>query len=204
VRTLVSRPAVARGLPDAALVLVGLVLLGLTALPVDRRSVPDPEAGVFGVLNGGVLPFVLIWPVMQLGNVLVVPASALLAATLRRWWLALELLVAGLAAYVLAKVVKGLVPRGRPDDLLSEVVIRGAAAHGRGFVSGHAAVVTALLVVVWPALGRRGRIAAAALVGAVCLARVHVGAHLPLDVVGGAALGLAVAGLVRFVLGRVT
>jgi undecaprenyl-diphosphatase len=205
VRTLVSRPAVGRGLPDAALVLVGLVLLGLTALPVDRRAVPDPEAAMFGVLNGsGVLPFVLIWPVMQLGNVLVVPASALLAAALRRWWLALELLVAGLGTYVLAKVVKGLVPRGRPDDLLPEVVIRGAAAHGRGFVSGHAAVVTALLVVAWPALGRRGRIAAAALVGAVCLARVHVGAHLPLDVVGGAALGLAVAGCVRLVLGRVT
>jgi membrane-associated phospholipid phosphatase len=36
----------------------------------------------------------------------------------------------------------------------------------------------------------------------VCLARLYVGAHLPLDVVGGAALGLAVAGLVRLVLGR--
>jgi undecaprenyl-diphosphatase len=160
---------------------------------------------VFGVLNGfGVLPFVLIWPVMQLGNVLVVPASALLAGALRRWWLALELLVAGLGAYVLAKVVKGLVPRGRPDDLLSDVVIRGAAAHGRGFVSGHAAVVTALLVVAWPALGRRGRIVAAALVVAVCLSRVHVGVHLPLDVAGGAALGIAVAGVVRLVLGRVS
>jgi membrane-associated phospholipid phosphatase len=82
-------------------------------------------------------------------------------------------------------------------------VIRGAAAHGRGFVSGHAAVVTALLAVAWPALGRRGRIVASALVAAVCLARVHVGAHLPLDVVGGAALGLAVGGVVRLVLGRV-
>jgi undecaprenyl-diphosphatase len=195
---------VARGPTDAALIPVGLALLVLAALPVDRTSVSDPEAVVFGVLNGfGVLPFVLIWPVMQLGNVLVVPAGALLAAAFRRWWLALELLVAGLGAYVLAKVVKGLVPRGRPDDLLAEVVIRGAAAHGRGFVSGHAAVVTALLVVAWPALGRRGRIVAAALVVAVCLSRVHVGAHLPLDVVGGAALGIAVAGVVRLVLGRV-
>jgi undecaprenyl-diphosphatase len=203
VRALAARPAVARGLPDAALVAVGLLALVLAALPVDRRSVPDGEAAVFGVLNGtDVLPFVLIWPVMQLGNLLVVPASALLAAATRRWRLAVELLVAGLGTYVLAKVVKGLVPRGRPDDLLAEVVIRGADAHGRGFVSGHAAVVTALLAVAWPALGRTGRIVATVLVVAVCLARVHVGAHLPLDVVGGAALGLAVAGLVRLVLGR--
>jgi undecaprenyl-diphosphatase len=31
---------------------------------------------------------------------------------------------------------------------------------------------------------------------------VHVGAHLPLDVVGGAALGLAVAGVVRLLVGH--
>ncbi len=37
---------------------------------------------------------------------------------------------------------------------------------------------------------------------AVCLARVYVGAHLPLDVVGGAGLGLAVAGCVRLLIGR--
>jgi undecaprenyl-diphosphatase len=84
------------------------------------------------------------------------------------------------------------------------VVIRGAEAHGRGFVSGHAAVVTALLAVAWPALGRRGRIAGTAVVAAVSWSRVYVGAHLPLDVVGGAALGLAVAGVVRLVMGRAT
>jgi undecaprenyl-diphosphatase len=36
----------------------------------------------------------------------------------------------------------------------------------------------------------------------VALARVYVGAHLPLDVLGGAALGLAVAGAVRLIFGR--
>jgi membrane-associated phospholipid phosphatase len=131
-----------------------------------------------------------------------VPASALLAAVLRRWRLAAGLLLAGAGAYLLAKVVKGLFPRGRPDDLLTDVVIRGAEAHGRGFVSGHAAVVTALLAVAWPELGRRGRVACSLLAAVVCLSRVHVGAHLPLDVVGGVGVGLAVAGAVRLVLGR--
>jgi undecaprenyl-diphosphatase len=195
--------AAVRGWTDAAFVAAGLLLLVLAALPVDRHRVTGAEAGVFRVLNGtGVLPFAVIWPVMQLGNLLAVPAAALAAAALRRWRLAAGLLLAGAGVYLLAKVVKGIVVRGRPDGLLADVVVRGAAAQGRGFISGHAAVVTALLVVAWPWLGRRGRILATVAAVAVCLARVHVGAHLPLDVLGGAALGLAVAGAVRLVLGH--
>ena len=199
-----ARPApVTRGWPDVVLVVTGSAVLVLAALPIDRHDVSDVEAAVFRVLNGTtVLPFVLVWPVMQLGNVLVVPASAVLAAALHRWRLAGELLLAGGATYVLAKVVKGIVTRGRPDGLLDDVVIRGADAVGRGFVSGHAATLAALAAVAWPWLGRRGRIAVAVLVTAVCLTRVYVAAHLPLDVVGGAGLGLAVAGVVRLALGR--
>ena len=86
---------------------------------------------------------------MQLGNLLVVPP--------RRPRRGSAPAVAGRrparrrrGAYLLAKVVKGIVVRGRPDDLLADVVIRGAEAHGRGFVSGHAAVATALVVVACP------------------------------------------------------
>jgi len=189
--------------PGLVLVAGGTAVLLLAAQPVDADAVSAAEAAVFRVLNGTtVLPFVLVWPVMQLGNVLVVPASALLAAGLRRWLLSAELVLAGAGAYVGAKIVKGIWPRGRPDGLLDDVVIRGEEALGRGFVSGHAATLTALAGVAWPWLGRRGRIAVGALVAVVCLARVHVGAHLPLDVVGGAGLGLAVAGVVRLLLGR--
>jgi membrane-associated phospholipid phosphatase len=192
-----------RGWADVALIVAGAGLLLLAALPVDPARVPDAESAVFRVLNGTtVLPFLLVWAVMQLGNVLVVPAATLVAAAFRRWRPAVELLVAGTAAYLLAKEVKGIWPRGRPDGLLSDVVIRGAEAHGRGFVSGHAATLAALATVAWPWLGRRGRIAVGVLVAVVCLTRVYVGAHLPLDVVGGAALGIAVGGLVRFVFGR--
>jgi membrane-associated phospholipid phosphatase len=195
--------AIARGWPEIGLVVTGAAVLVLAALPVDADRVGDAEAAVFGVLNGTtVLPFVLVWPVMQLGNVLVVPASAAVAAALRRWRLAGELLVAGAATYLLAKVVKGVVPRGRPDGLLDDVVIRGADALGRGFVSGHAATLTALAAVAWPWLGSRGRLVVAVLVTVVCLSRVYVGAHLPLDVIGGAGLGLAVAGVVRLGMGR--
>jgi membrane-associated phospholipid phosphatase len=184
--------------PTIALPVGGAALLLLAALSMAPGRVPDAEAAVFRVLNGTtVLPFVLVWPVMQLGNGLVVPMSALVAAAFRRRRLAVELLVAGTATYFAANVVKGIWPRDRPDRLLSDVVIRGAAARGRGFVSGHAATSTALAAVAWPWLGPRGRITVSMLVVVVGLTRVYVGAHLPLDVVGGAGLGLAVAGVGR-------
>jgi membrane-associated phospholipid phosphatase len=100
------------------------------------------------------------------------------------------------------KVVKKIVVRGRPSELLDDVRIRGTAALGRGYVSGHAAVVVLLAVLAWPYLGRRGRIGVLIVGSFVCLARVYVGAHLPLDIVGGASLGLAMAGAVRLILGR--
>jgi undecaprenyl-diphosphatase len=188
---------------DAVPALVGALVLVLAALPVERTSVPAAEAAVFRAVNGvDVLPFVLVWPVMQLGNVLVVPASALVAAALRRWRLAAGLLLGGVGTYLAAKAVKDVVVRGRPDGLLADVVVRGAAAQGRGFLSGHAAVVVTVLTVAWPWLGRRARIAGVVLAALVCLARVWTAAHLPLDVVGGAGLGLLVGSLVLLVVGR--
>jgi membrane-associated phospholipid phosphatase len=86
--------------------------------------------------------------------------------------------------------IKELVDRGRPHALLPELERRaGAPTGGLGFLSGHATVAFALAAVVSPYLTRHQRIAAYALAGTVALARVHVGAHFPLDVVAGAALG---------------
>jgi undecaprenyl-diphosphatase len=115
---------------------------------------------------------------------------------------AIGILAGGLATYYLAKVVKGIVVRGRPADVLDDVHIRGAAAMGRGYVSGHAAVVTVLVVLAWAYLSTRTAIIAVCVAVFVCLARVYVGAHLPLDIVGGVALGLVVAAEIRQILGR--
>ena len=192
-----------RGWPDVAVLLAGAALLVLAGLAVDPVRVSGPEAAAFRVVNSTtVLPFAVVWPVMQLGNALVIPAAALVAAAFRRWWLAGELLLAGGLTYLLAKEVKRVVVRGRPHALLSHVKIRGAEAYGLGFVSGHAAVLSALATVAWPWLGRGSRIIACVLVVVVMLARLYVGAHLPLDVVGGVGLGLAVGGAVRLLLGR--
>jgi undecaprenyl-diphosphatase len=197
-----ARPVVRTG-SDLTLVVVGALVLTLSALPVSEHAISRPEADVFDAVNSyTVLPFVVVWAVMQLGNIVAMPVAAALAAGFRRWRLALTIVVAGTAVYFMAKVVKGLVVRGRPSTLLSDVVIRGAAATGRGYVSGHAALVAVLATVAWPYLRGPWRWLAVGLAVFVCLARVYVGAHLPLDVVGGAALGVAIGALARLALGR--
>jgi undecaprenyl-diphosphatase len=182
----------------------GAVLL-LTALPIHAHSISAIETDAFRLVNDlPSLPFAIVWVPMQLGNLLVVPAVVVAALIARRWRLALGLGLAGVGVYALAKVVKHYVLRGRPGTLLDLVTVRGAEPHGLGFVSGHIGVVTALALVAWPWLPRWGRWAVAAAVAAVFLTRMYVGAHLPLDMVGGAALGLGVGAAVRLLLGTPT
>jgi undecaprenyl-diphosphatase len=197
-----GRRPIRRRPTDLSWLAAGTVALVLCALPVHADRVDPLEADAFRLVNDlPSVPFALVWAPMQLGNFLVVPVAVLAALAFRRWRLAAGLALAGAGVYALAKVVKHFVLRGRPSDLLDDVVVRGAAPHGLGFVSGHIAVVTALALVAWPWLPRWGRWAAGAAVAAVFLTRMYVGAHLPLDMVGGAALGVTVGALVRLLLG---
>jgi undecaprenyl-diphosphatase len=136
---------------------------------------------------------------MQYGTFGTVPAASVIALARRRPRLALAIAFGGTAAWVLAKALKPVVDRGRPARVLEAVSIRGAEEGDRGFPSGHAAVSTALTVVAWPYLSDGGRLSIAALSGFVPFARMYVGAHLPLDVIGGAALGAVVGSVVNMI-----
>jgi membrane-associated phospholipid phosphatase len=198
-----ARSVVARSGQDAVWAAGGLAVLLLTAVVTSDRNVPAWEEGLFSAVNErSVLPFAVVWPMMQLGNVLVVVVGALAAAITRRFRLAAGLLAGGLLAYWLAKLVKAVVERPRPDGLLDDVVIRGPQVLDNGFVSGHATVATVVVAVLLPYVGTRTARVLVGLAGLVALSRLYVGAHLPLDVVGGAALAVTVAAVVHLVLGR--
>lgn len=181
----------------------GAALVGLSLLLLSDRAdaVPGWEERAFEAVNG--LPDSLrspLWPVMQLGNFWMVALAGLgVYAATRRRRAALAASTAAFLAWVAAKLVKDAVQRGRPGDLLDRVEIRESGLHGRGYVSGHTAIAFAVATVVTSLLPGRWRPVPFALASLVGLARVYYGAHLPLDVVGGAGIGI-LCGLVASLL----
>lgn len=174
---------------------IGLAGVAVSALPLRRGRLGSREAQAFRAVN--TLPewlFSPAWAVMQLGSLTAAPAAAAIAWSRGRPRLALRLLEAGSATWLLAKVAKRVVRRGRPASFLADIRHRGKQARGLGYLSGHAGVSMALAATALPHVDRRARPVVASLVPVVGLARIYVGAHLPLDVIGGAALGLAVSG----------
>lgn len=180
---------------------IATLLLVATTLPIQRQYVPELERDLFRAINelpGALYGFVNV--VMQLGNLLAVPFAALVALVVtRRLRLPLDLLLSGTAAWLLARVVKELIQRGRPVELMQDVILRGPPATGHGYVSGHSAVAAAMAAIAATYLGRRGQAVVIALATLVGLGRIYVGVHLPLDVVGGAAMGWAIGSLMHFV-----
>jgi len=179
---------------------VAIVVLATTVL-VARHELVALEVRIFRAVND--LPqglHTVVWPFMQYGTFITIPALSVVALVFRRFRLALAMLVAGVGVYLVALVVKGFVDRGRPAALISAVEERELfGADSLGYPSGHAAVAAALTVVVAAHLSVRWVIAALALGAIVLFGRMYVGAHLPLDVIGSAALGAIVGSVVNLV-----
>lgn len=188
---------------DALKAVAGLVVLGGAAV-VASRGTPDWEASLFDVLHDvpRVVDFVL-WLPMQAGSAWAPLLAGVVAWRVARSWRpTVGALVTGWGGWWLAKGVKGVIERGRPSAELTDLAVRSSAVtEGLGFVSGHATVAFACAATLSPYLPRRWRLAVYGLAAAVGVSRVVVGAHLPVDVMGGAALGLTLAYAWHFVVG---
>jgi undecaprenyl-diphosphatase len=136
---------------------------------------------------------------MQLGTLGAAPVAAGAAWLAGDRQLAARLLAGGAGTWALSKLVKQMVRRPRPALLLPGTRLRGPDATGLGYLSGHAGVATSLGAAALPHLGPAGGALTLGAIPAVGLARVYVGAHLPLDIAGGAALGLAIDAAVTLV-----
>jgi undecaprenyl-diphosphatase len=187
---------------DVVGLVIGLaVFLGSAA--VADRGVMWGEIGLFEAVNS--LPdvfYVVIWPFMQYGVFVTIPVLTVVALLFRRFRLAIAMAVAGVGVYFLARLVKEVVVRQRPEAFVPDVQDREVfAAESLGYPSGHAAVAGALTMVVTPYLRGRWKLVPASLLVIVLFGRMYVGAHLPLDLIGGAALGVVAGSFANLVVG---
>ena len=161
-----------------------------------RRGHPEWERRIYRSIND--VPDELApiaWMPMQAGSL-----TAPFALAGWSYWRTREVdpavayAASGFATWLVAKGVKKLIGRGRPYDHDPTTNLRLATKTdgSLGYVSGHAAVASALATIIGSGrspLAVAGLQTFALFVGAT---RIYAGAHLPLDVVGGAALGILV------------
>jgi uncharacterized membrane protein YbhN (UPF0104 family)/membrane-associated phospholipid phosphatase len=180
------------------------ITIAATSVIASNGRVGANERSVFAAVND--LPDVLHWPmwVLQLmgvtGTAVVVGLIAL-RRRLTRLAIALIALVP-LKLFVERVVVKNLVHRERPGSTVSDAVLRDAAPTGLSFPSGHAIIAFGIATLLTPYLGRKWRIVVWTLAVLNNVSRVYLGAHNPLDVVCGAALGVFLGCVLTWIVGR--
>jgi undecaprenyl-diphosphatase len=128
----------------------------------------------------------LLWIVLAL----------VLCGVYRRWGALWLTLIAVALADWSATGLKALIDRDRPPVDYARPKALVPVPRDPSFPSGHAATSFAAATVLTFAFPRLAP-ALFVLAGAVAFSRVYVGVHYPLDVVGGAALGVLVATVLR-------
>jgi membrane-associated phospholipid phosphatase len=181
----------------------GFVLVTICALIARDGTVGSLERDVFHAIND--LPewlYRVFWPFQQFGNLVVALVVGLVVALcLRKWWVALAVVAAVALKLLCESLVKEIVQRSRPGTSIGDITMRGdVSVSGLSFVSGHAVIVTAIAGLLTPILPRAWKWVPWVFVAMNGIARIYVGAHNPLDIIGGVGVGLVIAGILNALL----
>jgi membrane-associated phospholipid phosphatase len=200
-----DRPVVPARLPGPAVALVvgaaSAVAVVVSAWLATRPGAEQAQAATVLWFNHPPQPLAALLAVV---NPLLQPvALAVLAVVLAGWvlrsvprWARLECLRALgaslLVAELVAQILKRIVDQPRPTAVLPGLDVHGYPHDpwGRAYPSAHTALTVAAVSALWPWMSRWQRAVGLALAVLVPLNRVYIGAHWPIDLVGGAAVGL--------------
>jgi undecaprenyl-diphosphatase len=178
-------------------VAVSIAVVIATSLVAASGDVSDWESSILEFVNGwpdALEP--LVW-VLQQAGILVAPVAVglVIVALTRRWhYLIPFVLVLPLKLVIEKGIVKQLVERERPFvSVGSDVNVRGTAFEGLSFPSGHATTAFATATLVSAFLPARWRPLPILWAVVVAVSRLYFGEHNLLDLVAGAALGIAFA-----------
>ncbi len=181
-----------------SLLVFGVVLLGASAWFAHTRTMPGWEQTLFYKVNDMHLPHIVTTLAKQLSNAvwglvgLIGLALLIPRFRLRAWQYA----VAVGSAFVVEYGLEQIIDRPRPVGILHHLTLR-AQQSGPGFPSGHETALAALVLTMWFFVAWPWRILLVLLLIAEGWARVFLGVHGPLDIVGGVAVSSIVVGVLH-------
>jgi glycosyltransferase 2 family protein len=182
---------------------VALAIFGVTAYIASSDKAAGWEYPWFMAINGW--PEFLYWPMVIITSIASTWGVAVGAVTLflvKAYRLAWRFALLVFGSYGVAFFAKELIGRPRPEGLFQDIHVR-VAEHGMGFPSGHSTAITVMTLVLLPYLPWKWRWIIPVLIVAVMLSRIYLGVHVPLDVIGGLALGTAAVCFLRILPPRV-
>ncbi len=172
---------------------VAVVLLVITAVLASSRRIGGYELSLFRFINDWSENFRQVFLVITfLGGVWMFLVAVLLSLWQKRRGLAVRIIIFGSTSFLATELLKRLIARPRPTDLIDNVHLRETFALGYGFPSGHTAVTTTVSLLLLPLLPPRWRWGCLAWIILVGVSRIYLGVHAPLDVIGGFAVGVVV------------
>ena len=189
---------------DLTVVALAAGAVAIGAREARRGELRAAEARWFSGLNGISERWLApAWLVMQAGSLGGALGIGVVTAASGHPALGRRLALVGSLAWTGSKLVKPVAQRGRPASVVEAARVLGRAQTGLGYPSGHAAVAVAMASAAGSQVPRGWQVPTWSAAGVVAAARIYVGAHLPLDVAGGAALGVATERVVRMIRGPV-
>ena len=126
--------------------------------------------------------------------------ALVLAVWWRRPWLFLQVVLGDFAGQLISSGLKQAIGRERPSEVYTAPKPLVHAPHDGSFPSGHATVSFACATML-AFYAPRAAPAFFLLAVAIAWSRVYVGVHYPLDVLGGAVLGVGIAIALRWLSG---
>lgn len=173
--------------------LISGVLLLVLSIGVKRSVLESTDLQLLERFYSYQLNNVSLWLLItQLGSVLALGLSALVAWFTGKQRIAYLLIGNGFIAYAICWILKEIVARPRPAILLPTIQANDWSAVGYGFPSAHVAIVTSIVLVLFASTRQSYRNVLWLAIILVGLSRMFLGVHTPLDVLGGFLAGVFV------------